>query len=205
MPLLHSEVPKALKDHLSSGPLHRLQKVYPLARPERKVRTDANTTYLLIFRSNIFLILQSHPLPAPVASASTSAPKPLAQHLSAPCALPDFKKSTQEVVGILDKKVSTTIERFQAIFDKKHLFEKLDLEHQNSLHQFADQLNWVSDNFDKASTWSTQHREEISWACHCVGTVEFLTPKELLVHRYQKVAKDLVHIANRGYLDWIIL
>ena len=135
VPLLHSEVPKALKDHLSSGPLRRLQKVYPLARPERKVRADANTTYLLIFRSNVFLIIQSHLLPAPVASASTLAPKPLAQCLSSLCALPDFKKwSTQEVVGILDKKVSATIEHFQAIFNKKHLFEKLNSEYQNSLH-----------------------------------------------------------------------
>ena len=74
----------------------------------------------------------------------------MAERLSAPRALPDFKKkSTKEVVGILDKKVSATIERFQAILDKKHLFENLDLEHQRSLHQFADQLNWVSDNFDK--------------------------------------------------------
>ena len=130
----------------------------------------------------------------------------MAERLSAPRALPDFKKkSTKEVVGILDKKVSATIERLQAIFDKKHLFENLDLEHQRSLHRFADQLNWVSDNFDKADTWSKQRREEISWACRCVGTVEFLTPKEPLVRRYRKVTKDLVHIANGGYLDWVSL
>ena len=129
----------------------------------------------------------------------------MAERLSAPRALPDFKKkSTKEVVGILDKKVSATIERFQAIFDKKHLFENLDLEHQRSLHRFADQLNWVSDNFDKADTWSKQRREEISWACHCVGTVEFSTPQEPLTRRYRKVAKALKNIADGGYLDWVV-
>ena len=85
------------------------------------------------------------------------------------------------------------------------MFENLDLEHQRSLHRFADQLNWVSDNFDKADTWSKQRREEISWACHCDRTVEFSTPKEPLVRRYRKVTKDLVHIASGGYLDWVSL
>ena len=153
------------------------------------------------------MTFQSHPLPAPVPSASTSNPKPLSERISAPRRpLPDFKKkTTEEVIGILDKKVSATIERYQAIFNKKYLFEKLDSDWQRSLHRLADQLNWVSDNFDKASTWSKQQKEEISWACRCVGTVEFSTNKEPLVRRYRKVAKDLVHIANGGYLDWIVL
>ncbi|KAI0724727.1 hypothetical protein C8Q72DRAFT_889681 [Fomitopsis betulina] len=35
----------------------------------------------------------------------------------------DFKKkSTEEVIGILEKKVSATIKCYQAIFDKKYLF-----------------------------------------------------------------------------------
>ncbi|KAI0715705.1 hypothetical protein C8Q72DRAFT_891767 [Fomitopsis betulina] len=69
-----------------------------------------------------------------------------------PRPLPDFKKkSTEEVVGILEKKVSATIERYQAIFDKKYLFESLLGDSQRALHRFADQLNWVSDNFDKAN------------------------------------------------------
>ena len=120
--------------------------------------------------------------------------------------LPDFKKkSTEEVVGILDKKVSATIERLQAIFDKKHLLEKIEQDHQKALHRFADQLNWASENFDKANTWSKQQRDEISWACHCIGTVEFSTPKEPLAKRYRKVTKDLAHIVNGGYLDWVVL
>lgn len=119
--------------------------------------------------------------------------------------LPNFeKKSAKEVIGIL-RKVSTTIECFQAIFDKKHLFKNLDSEHQHSLHCFTDQLNWISGNFDKADTWLKQHHKEILWACQCVRTVEFSMLKELLVCRYWKVTKDLVHTVNSGYLDWIIL
>ena len=150
--------------------------------------------------------LQSHPVPAPVPSASTSAPKPLAERLSAPRPLPDFKKkSTAKVIGILEKKVSATIERYQAIFDKKHLFEKLDSEWQKLLHRLADQLNWVSDNLDKADSWSKERREQVSWACRCVGTVEFSTPQEPLTRRYRKVARALKNIVDGGYLDWIVL
>ena len=134
------------------------------------------------------------------------APKPLAERLSAPRPLPDFKKkSTAEVIGILEKKVSTTIERYQAVFDKKHLFEKLDSEWQKSLHRLADQLNWVSDNLDKADSWSKERREQVSWACRCVGTIEFSTPQEPLARRYRKVAKALKNIADGGYLDWVVL
>ncbi|EPS95236.1 hypothetical protein FOMPIDRAFT_1132820, partial [Fomitopsis schrenkii] len=110
-----------------------------------------------------------------------------------------------EVVGILEKKVSTTIECYQAIFDKKYLFELLLGDSQHALHHFADQLNWVSDNFNKANNWSKQQHDSISWACRCVGTVEFSTKEEPLVKRFRKVTKDLTSIANGGYLDWISL
>ncbi|EPS99827.1 hypothetical protein FOMPIDRAFT_1050173 [Fomitopsis schrenkii] len=150
----------------------------------------------------------SHPLPAPVRSNPAAQPRSLAEHLSAPtlCPLPDFKKkSTEEVVGILEKKVSATIEHYQAIFDKKYLFESLLGDSQHTLHHFADQLNWVSDNFDKADNWSKQQHNSISWACRCVRTIEFSTKEEPLVKRFRKVTKDLTSIANRGYLDWINL
>ncbi|EPS94109.1 hypothetical protein FOMPIDRAFT_93173 [Fomitopsis schrenkii] len=169
-----------------SGPSRRLQKVYPPTKPKTK----------------------SHPLPAPVRSNPAAQPRSLAERLSAPAPrpLPDFKKkSTEEVVGILEKKVSATIERYQAIFDKKYLFESLLGDSQRALHRFADQLNWVSDNFDKADNWSKQQRDSISWACRCVGTVEFSTKEEPLVKRFRKVTKDLTSIANGGYLDWISL
>ena len=149
-----------------------------------------------------------HPLPAPVCSNPAAQPCSLAERLStpAPRPLPDFKKkSTEEVVGILEKKVSTTIKRYQAIFNKKYLFEPLLGDSQRVLHRFADQLNWVSDNFDKANQWSKQQRDSISWACRCVGTIEFSMPQEPLVKRYRKVTEDLTSIANRGYLDWIVL
>ncbi|EPS97360.1 hypothetical protein FOMPIDRAFT_1128789, partial [Fomitopsis schrenkii] len=61
-----------------------------------------------------------------------------------------------------------------------------------------DQLNWVSNNFDKAESWSKQQCNNILWACHCIGTTEFSTLQEPLV------TKDLTHIANGGYLDWIV-
>ena len=131
----------------------------------------------------------------------------MAERLSAPAPrpLPDFKKkSTEEVVGILEKKVSATIECYQAIFDKKYLFKSLLGDSQHALHCFADQLNWVSDNFDKANNWSKQQHDSISWACRCIGTVEFSTSQELLVKRYRKVTKDLTSIANGGYLYWIV-
>ena len=63
----------------------------------------------------MFLCFQSHLLPAPVHSNPAAQPHPLAEHLSAPAPrlLPDFKKkSTEEVVGILEKKGSATIERY---------------------------------------------------------------------------------------------
>ena len=93
------------------------------------------------------------------------------------------------------------------IFDKnlKHLLEKINGDHQKALHQFADQLNWVSEDFDKANTWLKQQHNEILWACHCVGTVEFSMPKEPLAKCYQEVTKDLTHRANGGYLDWVVL
>ncbi|KAI0718117.1 hypothetical protein C8Q72DRAFT_891310 [Fomitopsis betulina] len=150
----------------------------------------------------------SHPLPAPVRSNPAAQPRSLAECLSepAPRPLPDFKKkSTEEVVGILEKKVSATIEHYQVIFDKKYLFESLLGDSRCALHHFADQLNWVSDNFDKANQWSKQQRDSISWACRCVGTVEFSTPQEPLVKRCRKVTKYLTSIANGGYLDWISL
>ena len=152
----------------------------------------------------MFLWLQSHLLPTPVHSQPCS----LAEQLSDPalCPLPDFKKkSTEEVVGILEKKVSTTIKCYQAIFYKKYLFKSLLGESQHTLHHFADQLNWVSDNFDKANNWSKQQCNSISCDCCCVGTVKFSTPQEPLVKQYRKVTKDLTSIANWGYLDWIVL
>ena len=87
------------------------------------------------------------------------------------------------------------------IFDKKYLFESLLGDSQCTLHRFADQLNWVSNNFNKANKWSKQQHDSISWACHCIGTIEFSTPQEPLVKRYRKVMKDLTSIANGGYLD----
>ncbi|TFY55593.1 hypothetical protein EVJ58_g8149 [Rhodofomes roseus] len=117
-------------------------------------------------------------------SASTSAPKPLAERLSAPHPLPDFKrKSAEDAKGILLKKVHATADRFQAIFDKKHLFDRLDGESQKALHCLADQLNWVDDNIDKVSTWSKEQRKRISWACKQVGRVEFSTDTESLARR----------------------
>ena len=107
----------------------------------------------------MFLCFQSHLLPAPVHSNPAAQPRSLAEQLSAPAQrpLPNFKKkSTKEVIGILEKKVSTTIERYQAIFNKKYLFESLLGDSKRALHRFADQLNWVSDNFDKANQWSKQ-------------------------------------------------
>ncbi|EPS93884.1 hypothetical protein FOMPIDRAFT_94867, partial [Fomitopsis schrenkii] len=139
---------------------------------------------------------------SPLPSAQTPPPS-LTLWLSIfPLPLPDFKKkSTKEVVSlrILEKKVSTTIERYQAIFNKKYLFELLLGDSQRALHRFTDQLNWVSNNFDKADNWSKQQRDSILWACRCVGTVEFSTKEEPLVKRFRKVTKDLTSIANRGY------
>ncbi|TFY52874.1 hypothetical protein EVJ58_g9767 [Rhodofomes roseus] len=148
----------------------------------------------------------SHPLPVRPTSASTSAPKPLAERLSAPRPLPDFKrKSAEDAKGILLKKVHATADRFQAIFDKKHLFDHLDGNSQKALHRLADQLNWVDDNIDKVSTWSKEQRERISWACKQVGRVEFSTDTESLARRYRKVARELTLVSDGGYLDWIVL
>ncbi|KZT66884.1 hypothetical protein DAEQUDRAFT_767701, partial [Daedalea quercina L-15889] len=87
--------------------------------------------------------------------------------------------------GILSKKVGATADRFQAIFDKKYLFDRLDKDWQKALHRFADQLNWLDQNLDKVPTWLKEQREKVSWACESVG--------------------ELVHISNSGYLDWIVL
>ncbi|KZT63726.1 hypothetical protein DAEQUDRAFT_770359, partial [Daedalea quercina L-15889] len=158
--------------------------VYPPAKPERK----------------------SHPLPVRPIAAPTSAPRPLAERLSEPRPLPDFKcKSSAEAQGILSKKVGATTDRFQAIFDKKYLFDHLNEDWQKALHRFADQLNWLDQNLDKIPTWSKEQREKVSWACESIGCVEFSTPSEPLACRYRKVTREPVHISNGRYLDWIIL
>ncbi|KZT63652.1 hypothetical protein DAEQUDRAFT_733592, partial [Daedalea quercina L-15889] len=129
-----------LVERLSSRVPSRGFQVYPPSRPERK----------------------SHPLPD--RPAPTQPSKPLAERLSEPTPIArsvdfDLKtKSKGEICAILETKVSATIKRFQAVFDKKHLFDRLPSHQQTALHRFADQLNWAINNIDSAHKWSQTDR-----------------------------------------------
>lgn len=188
-------MPKSLSDRISRGPRGRLLQSLSPPVPVRKVLTSSTLRFR--FYSERFYF-----------QSRITQPTTLAERISPYRALPsiDFRKKTsEEVIGILDKKVNATIERYQAIFDKKHLFDKLPSDHQTALHRLADQLNWVSDHLGEADSWTKEKREQVSWVCKSIGKVEFTTKEESLAKRYRKVAKDLAFIANGGYLDWIVL
>ncbi|KZT63102.1 hypothetical protein DAEQUDRAFT_770918 [Daedalea quercina L-15889] len=151
----------------------------------------------------------ARPLTPPPRPARQEQAKPLIERITEPVPIPisgpitfDFKrKSTKDQCATLDVQLSVTITRYQAIFDKKNKFDLLSADQQCSLHHLADQLNWASDNFDDAHTWSLQDRENLKRACSSIGKVQFTS----LHLRFRQVAKELVVIADGGYLDWIKL
>jgi hypothetical protein len=75
-------------------------------------------------------------------------PLPLRKRL----ALPSFEKSPIDATATLETRIKATQKRFQAVFERRKLFDDLPPLKKEHLHQLATYLEWIEDNVNVIAT-----------------------------------------------------
>ena len=100
--------------------------------------------------------------------------------------------------NIIDKQISATIKRVNALFNKRlqDQFDKLNKKYKRGLHTFGDKLDRIGDNCLVIAKWGTSTRAPLIFALKAIGHISFLDLK----HCYFEVVRELVDTVLVHYL-----
>jgi hypothetical protein len=144
-------------------------------------------------------------LPAKPTGVPDQPPRPIASRVSGPLPLVrtidiDFKKKSKEsITAIFDRRLTATITRVQALFDRKERFERLPLDIQDKCHAIANRLNWLSEHVHTLHAFLDEHLRGISWGLQIIGQIPF-TP---LSGRFVKASHAVAALETQGYFSCV--
>jgi hypothetical protein len=175
-------------------------------KPKRKIRGPKPLvprrkplpSVIPIAKPDLFFIpLPQKRTPAPLitrvelAARITDTPLPLTSRIDL-----DFKKKPSvNVTAQFSSRIDATIKRFNAIFDKKNLFDLLPPQRREDLHRLADQLDWLSEHVERLHTWSDGSLRAINWGLKALGGISF----EHLGANYERITKEIADLNYQGY------
>jgi hypothetical protein len=125
---------------------------------------------------------------------ATLCPAPIRRHIKF-----DFsKKAASDAEAVLQKRTDATINRIQAIFQRKKQFDLLPAQVQEDLHRVGDRLNYINAHLPKLCRATVATQESVSHGLGYIGRISFAS----LTQNYRRAATDLSLLEEHGYFAW---
>jgi hypothetical protein len=128
------------------------------------------------------------------AEADTICPAPIRCHIKF-----DFsKKAASDAEAVLQKRTDATINRIQAIFQRKKQFDLLPAQVRDDLHRVGDRLDYINEHLPELCRTTVATQESVAHSLGYIGRISFAS----LTQNYRRAASDLAALEELGYFAW---